>query len=660
MGKTFVYNTGDSKKIESDSKDITFSVFFDGTQNNKTNTEKTGSATKANPNGTYGNGKRERIQEQGIKSYGQFMEMDNESIPENPTPPSNEPIYQGSDLETVTITSIREKGDSYENDYTNVARLYYAYENVKGDHERIYIEGVGTEDGLPDDMLAVGFGVFATSVRAKARRATKKIFDKLVLLSQGDTIIDTLTIDTFGFSRGATTARYFTHLVTCADSEEEISKYYENHDISKEMKPIWEEVKNIYDKHFYFIKDKSMSWAQKTGRIIIAQKAMVADIALLSLRFAAIIQRAYSEEINLYFKQELEKSGIVVNNVVVRFVGLFDTVSTYGLFADNDVIDLSLNAVNKAYKTVHLSAADEYRKNFALTNINSAGFKGISLSLPGVHCDVGGAYNSVEHEKTAFLVTEISAGSMALAKLGEDTNDFFEWLSEPEEITDFKDKLIDEGWLTKKQFKPIYTWWLNDNVQSLILTGALQWMLTGFPNKTVRDLNNKSLEGLQIGLPPYAVLYGHRKLYNGYTFIPLSFMAEFAIETGVDIKDSYINANYKIPGELSNIHNDLIDYKNEILNLREELHREDLDDKKDESEITGVFDVIEDIFESDKKKKYIKKSKKISYLDFISDEKDLHYLRNNYLHWSAKSDKFGLDPVTRSTKFKDKRKKYDG
>ncbi|MEZ0130635.1 hypothetical protein AB9T88_13075 [Flavobacterium sp. LBUM151] len=40
---------------------------------------------------------------------------------------------------------------------------------------------------------------------------------------------------------------------------------------------------------------------------------------------------------------------------------------------------------------------------------------------------------------------------------------------------------------------------------------------------------------------------------------------------------------------------------------------------------------------------YITESKQISYLDYINPE-DLKKLRNKYLHWSVKADKFGLEP----------------
>lgn len=93
--------------------------------------------------------------------------------------------------------------------------------------------------------------------------------------------------------------------------------------------------------------------------------------------------------------------------IIVNFVGLFDTVSSYsgtgspdpeltGAF-DDDVKDLHLNFERDyARKVFHLTAADEYRLYFSLTNINSAirhGF-GMEVAISGAHADVGGSYAS--------------------------------------------------------------------------------------------------------------------------------------------------------------------------------------------------------------------------------------------------------------------------
>ena len=83
----------------------------------------------------------------------------------------------------------------------------------------------------------------------------------------------------------------------------------------------------------------------------------------------------------------------------VRFLGLFDTVSSYGLNHKNDVDFLRLKIpTGFVSKTVHLVAADEYRTYFSLTNIASAGKKGTEIILPGAHSDIGGGYSKEEHE----------------------------------------------------------------------------------------------------------------------------------------------------------------------------------------------------------------------------------------------------------------------
>lgn len=101
-----------------------------------------------------------------------------------------------------------------------------------------------------------------------------------------------------------------------------------------------------------------------------------------------------------------------------RFVGLFDTVSSYepeGEFSalgsaishnfDNDVEELQLQLGGIAKKIVHLTAADEYRKNFALTNIDSSILAGVGyeLELPGAHSDIGGGYEETEHIEKRYI-----------------------------------------------------------------------------------------------------------------------------------------------------------------------------------------------------------------------------------------------------------------
>jgi uncharacterized protein (DUF2235 family) len=83
------------------------------------------------------------------------------------------------------------------------------------------------------------------------------------------------------------------------------------------------------------------------------------------------------------------------NRIKIRLLGLYDTVSSYGnnVFDDVDSDKIPLK-IPKVGFTVHLTAEDEHRENFPLTNIASAGANGIELSLPGVHSDIGGGYKT--------------------------------------------------------------------------------------------------------------------------------------------------------------------------------------------------------------------------------------------------------------------------
>ena len=98
----------------------------------------------------------------------------------------------------------------------------------------------------------------------------------------------------------------------------------------------------------------------------------------------------------------------------VRFLGLFDTVSSYkqSLISpstitllwstspfENDVEELQLTIPPYVGSVVQLVAADEYRECFGLTNIASAETtRGEEVILPGAHSDIGGGYKRYEEE----------------------------------------------------------------------------------------------------------------------------------------------------------------------------------------------------------------------------------------------------------------------
>ncbi len=127
---------------------------------------------------------------------------------------------------------------------------------------------------------------------------------------------------------------------------------------------------------------------------------------------------ALNDESGDPLKEQLESWQIPTETVTNNFVGLFDTVSSHGLSFRNDVDTLKLDAIRRANKVVQLEASEEYRANFSLTTIDSAGSKGKRICLPGAHSDIGGGYTEGPEEQVVFVGTQ------------SDRNKDYQWLLE--------------------------------------------------------------------------------------------------------------------------------------------------------------------------------------------------------------------------------------
>jgi hypothetical protein len=190
----------------------------------------------------------------------------------------------------------------------------------------------------------------------------------------------------------------------------------------------------------------------------------------------------------------IERLGYPVDLLEVNFVGLFDTVASYGVQHTNDTRDLDLDAISAAKKVVQLAAAEEHRKNFRLTNIASAVKKGVGkeIFLPGVHSDVGGGYtdNAAEVD-LQILDFDVMWSDDALKRRFERER---AWL-------------IDSGWYLPNEIADVSFW------NELKVT--------------------------------------RRGIRNHYNRIPLKHMAEFAMQTGL-IFDPTIE-RFPIPPALATI-----------------------------------------------------------------------------------------------------------
>lgn len=108
--------------------------------------------------------------------------------------------------------------DSYTNDYSNVARGFDAIDPAAQHQYAVYIEGIGTKDGESEMHLwgnvpntGILFGTDGRGVRAKVTKGCVEAGKKLAKYSGKDIH---LKVNVFGFSRGATAARHFLHIAT--------------------------------------------------------------------------------------------------------------------------------------------------------------------------------------------------------------------------------------------------------------------------------------------------------------------------------------------------------------------------------------------------------------------------------------------------------------
>lgn len=317
---------------------------------------------------------------------------------------------------------------SFENDLSNPAILFKNYldDSTNKSHPifKIYTEGMGTNTLNNDDKIAdigilplenyetddiaqgTGFGQGNAGILDRVKRAIELMSDKIKDADQKE--IGTITVDVFGFSRGAASARCFVHEITRQ---------------SYMAKTTYDDDGNVYckDANGYEVNEKySRERLPSNGRL------------------------GYI----------LTEEQITFDKLIIRFAGLYDTVPHHGLVQWNDVKDLGLNSVSKAKYTVHMVAADEHRANFNLVDISCITGKkgggktdrGIELYLPGVHCDVGGSYVEGRGEVNGRLLVNKSMFSDMLEKEQE--------------------RLITEGWFHDGE---LTIHW--DNAQRTILNG---------------------------------------------------------------------------------------------------------------------------------------------------------------------------------------------
>ncbi len=146
----------------------------------------------------------------------------------------------------------------------------------------------------------------------------------------------------------------------------------------------------------------------------------------------------------LNIAKQLTDDGFSVGKVKVTFVGLYDTVSSYGVNHKNDTSQLNMDAIRDADYVFQLAAGEEHRENFSLTDIQSAR-AGKQIFLPGVHSDIGGGYPV--GSETDLEVIDL------------DWRGIVRWQKDLETLERERQWLIDRGWYTDSELsQPNSSW----------------------------------------------------------------------------------------------------------------------------------------------------------------------------------------------------------
>ncbi|MET4083052.1 hypothetical protein ABIB40_003021 [Pedobacter sp. UYP30] len=468
---------------------------------------------------------------------------------------------------------------SYLNAYSNVTRLFKNYSQNDFTYS-FYIEGIGTIAGGKDDKMdGTGLGRKEHGIPKRVADACKMIIGQIknIRRTDGERIIGKLTVDVFGFSRGAAAARHFIYEIT---------------------RPAHSARRNEVSGGGTYVGTQAYTY--------------YTDDYHNPTSFAEFPIRGY---LGAYCIEPKLK----INHLDVRFVGLFDTVASYSeniLLSEvlgtkprdtprpfkHDTFELKLDAIRLARRVVQLSASDEHRANFPLTDINSAGNKGTSLSLPGVHSDVGGCYENTgqpDHIGRLMQVDGVSTDligstinkvkSMMHDKIDEQIN----WLSQ-------------QGWFHKTELSKH--------------TGY-----GGGPLSTQHYLS---------GNRPHII--------KSYSFIPLYIMCRFAME---------VDSTNKIPFDLKKLSSNsypLQAYSQGGLDLLKRMEVRLFNYAFNGGEPvklhlkTPKFEAPQQQHSSSAVKvdnTYVKKAMVVPILNITPEDLDLLELRHSFLHFSAKYDR---------------------
>lgn len=364
--------------------DIHIGVFFDGTNNN------------ANNNKWIDWFKLTRIVEKD-HALNNTIELDKESKISNPA------------ILSALFTSQAKDEDG----------------NGRNRYMHVYIEGSGAngfqvKNRALDFVIngkavrGLGFGLGSTGVVAKVSKAINYIGEGIEGYEMDENVeIKSIHFYVFGFSRGSACARLFSYLVARAAGAPVGKLEHKNYAIKKNVE---EEFGDYLNKKYY--KNKEVCFLQKSG-----QKKSSYSI---TVDFLGI----YDTVSAIGF---LKEQGDKVNKL--RTVFMYDSTYWDNFHKENAVrYGLFSPSLAPVKSTCHICGTDEFRANFALTDIGSAvdNPENIELFLPGCHSDIGGGYtkgDDGEKKTLDAIVDEMDTQMSTTSAIEAGNDDHWESLS---------------------------------------------------------------------------------------------------------------------------------------------------------------------------------------------------------------------------------------
>ena len=272
--------------------------------------------------------------------------------------------------------------DSYWNPYSNVVKLHDIYREEKGrliDEKskenyyilKQYVEGIGTKKDEADDIPGSALGRGDKGILARVAEGIKNVVNEQFANVGKDKKIYKIVFDVFGFSRGSASARHFCN---------EIS---EKADYTTVMRDEMDIKRHVPRESFVTTEAGGLLGKELKK----AGFKSVTDSYNIEIRFLGLFDTVVADPI---VKDNLGYKASAVLSIIPILSPLAAIPAISQLFLQKIKTNISGLNIKKVF---HITAHNEFRENFATTPTNV----GYTLSLIGSHSDIGGGYASLDH-----------------------------------------------------------------------------------------------------------------------------------------------------------------------------------------------------------------------------------------------------------------------